>query len=332
MNNEIQFPKNKNWGEQARFLLSFAVLASSSHNTQPWKFKIEKNVIKILPDYSRTLAYSDRTYRELFISLGCVLGNLEVVSRHFGFDLKVDFFPEDDISDSPIKVVFRNKQFSKPNSNDQLASILSRRTNRFPYKEQHVDLETINELIASVNDHSVEVKVVTDFAPRAKIVSLIERTSRHVFADSIFKEELSEWLRSVYTRRNDGIPLFDMGIARPLTIIAPMLMRWIPAFLQANLDERLFSSAPAFIIFLTKQDTKEHWTRVGRSLELVWLAATMKNLSLAPWAGLIEYKKARLSLKKIMNTDHEPIFFARLGYAGATPPYSPRRPVEATLA
>ena len=56
-------------------IVAYGLLAPSSHNTQPWKFVVEKNVIKILPDYGRSLPYSDRFNRELFRSIGCAWSN-----------------------------------------------------------------------------------------------------------------------------------------------------------------------------------------------------------------------------------------------------------------
>jgi nitroreductase len=36
---ENQFPKEGTRNEQLKFLLNYAILAPSSHNTQPWLFK-----------------------------------------------------------------------------------------------------------------------------------------------------------------------------------------------------------------------------------------------------------------------------------------------------
>ena len=37
---ESQFPREGSKIEQMKFLLNYAILAPSSHNTQPWLFKI----------------------------------------------------------------------------------------------------------------------------------------------------------------------------------------------------------------------------------------------------------------------------------------------------
>ena len=45
---ENQFPKEGTRNEQLKFLLNYAILAPSSHNTQPWLFKIvDDNMIEL---------------------------------------------------------------------------------------------------------------------------------------------------------------------------------------------------------------------------------------------------------------------------------------------
>lgn len=50
----------KTSNEKLRFLLNFAVLAPSSHNSQPWRFEVGEGMIKIFPDLSRRLPESDK--------------------------------------------------------------------------------------------------------------------------------------------------------------------------------------------------------------------------------------------------------------------------------
>ena len=73
--NEIRRPVEKN-GNKLRELVRLATLAPSSHNTQPWKFKIAADNIRIYPDLTRRIPAVDPDDRELWISLGSTLGNL----------------------------------------------------------------------------------------------------------------------------------------------------------------------------------------------------------------------------------------------------------------
>ena len=56
-----------NFIELAKLLISFAILAPSGHNSQPWQFQVADNEIIITPDFSKRLDVVDGNDRELFI-------------------------------------------------------------------------------------------------------------------------------------------------------------------------------------------------------------------------------------------------------------------------
>src|SRR6185369_8977878 len=82
----VHFDNNR---DKLLFLLKFASIAPSSHNTQPWKFRLTENSIEILPDFDRSLAYSDPANRELFLSLGTCVANLILASKAYGLGFEV---------------------------------------------------------------------------------------------------------------------------------------------------------------------------------------------------------------------------------------------------
>lgn len=53
------FPTDGTREEQAGFLLRDAILAPSSHNSQPWTFEVSGNEIRIAADESRWLDAAD---------------------------------------------------------------------------------------------------------------------------------------------------------------------------------------------------------------------------------------------------------------------------------
>jgi nitroreductase len=90
---ENQFPTEATKSEQLKFLLNYAIIAPSSHNTQPWLFKIVgDNIIELYADRTRALAVVDPDDRELTISCGAALSHLQIAIRHFGYVYKVKLF------------------------------------------------------------------------------------------------------------------------------------------------------------------------------------------------------------------------------------------------
>ena len=64
--------------DKARLAVRYAVLAPSSHNTQPWRFMIFGSELLLCADRTRSLPNIDPFDRELVISCGAALFNLRV--------------------------------------------------------------------------------------------------------------------------------------------------------------------------------------------------------------------------------------------------------------
>ena len=64
------FPAWAGPAERLRFLLRYAILAPSRHNTQPWLFEIEGDELRVYADRSRALPVADPDGRQQLMSCG----------------------------------------------------------------------------------------------------------------------------------------------------------------------------------------------------------------------------------------------------------------------
>ena len=76
------FPDQGSAREKLAFLVGYAVLAPSGHNTQPWHFVLSDDHIDIVADMSRALKTVDPLDRELTIS--CAAGRRDVARSRQG--------------------------------------------------------------------------------------------------------------------------------------------------------------------------------------------------------------------------------------------------------
>src|SRR3954453_20953144 len=90
---EQEFPACGLPVEKWKFLLGYAILAPSSHNSQPWLFHIHDSEIELQADFSRACRKVDPQDRELIMSCGCALFHLRVAMRHFGCLGEMEILP-----------------------------------------------------------------------------------------------------------------------------------------------------------------------------------------------------------------------------------------------
>lgn len=74
--------------------INYAILAPSGHNTQPWKFVVDGNIIRMYPDFQRSLPVVDPDNHALYIGLGCALENLAISAKQDGLKSTVEYFPK----------------------------------------------------------------------------------------------------------------------------------------------------------------------------------------------------------------------------------------------
>ena len=116
--------------DKLKFLLNFAVLAPSSHNSQPWRFEVGDNFIIIKPELKRALPVSDNNHRQLFISLGCALENILVAADYYGYKARADCLPDENTA---ARVSVEGLSSHSPDDEHLIFSIPKRHTDIFLY-------------------------------------------------------------------------------------------------------------------------------------------------------------------------------------------------------
>ena len=70
--------------QQLAFLVRYAVLAPSGHNTQPWRFVLSDTHVDVVADTSRALHMVDPHDREMTMSCAAAAETLLAALRAFG--------------------------------------------------------------------------------------------------------------------------------------------------------------------------------------------------------------------------------------------------------
>lgn len=324
--NYENFYDQKTETDQLKFLIRFAVLAPSGHNTQPWKFTIEKNTILLLPETKRALSKSDPIDRQLYISLGCALENLLIAADYYNFDTSVTYLPEDH-ENVAAQIIFDKRKETNPSENHLIFTIPKRHTNRQKYQSRLPEKHFLEE-IKKLQDEDIKIEIIDDKEKKEKVANISLEALISTMDKNSFRDELSQYLKSNFTNSKVGMPGFAHGIPGPVSLFASRLIRRVNMNrLSKKEDESLLKKfTPLFCLISSKNDDKKSWLKVGQIYEHIALEAEKNGLSNSPLAAAMENEKFNEELKKQMNISYRPQVFMRIGYS-----INPARPTPRLL-
>jgi hypothetical protein len=325
---EGDYPSSGPIEDQMRFLLRFAILAPSGHNTQPWRFVVSNSSITVYADPARRLPVVDPEDRELHISIGCSLVNLVIAGEHFGFSPRLEIPPEEEGWAAAVEFI---EGEGAPGSPDLFPAIFRRHTNRSDLQEGMIDPEVLQILRSSADSDGLRLDLIPDDERKSEIAELVARGDLIQFRDRAFRRELAFWMRSNWTGSGDGMPGYAFGISDVPSLLSPLLIRMADlGRRQAETDRKRASQAPALGILSSLDDAKPAWLRTGMLLERLALSAAERGIWFAYFNQPLEVPELRGELRRLLKIREHPQILFRLGRAEPRR-HTPRRSLEDVL-
>ncbi|WP_321809686.1 Acg family FMN-binding oxidoreductase [Burkholderia sp. BCC1985] len=318
--------------QQLRELLGYAVLAPSSHNSQPWRFLVNGATISVCADRVRALPVVDPFDRELIISCGAALLNLRVALNHAGLAHTIGTFPSEVDPDLLALVRVCDDGYSDASLGALFDAIAERVTTRAPFESTAVPHEIQQALIAAGVAEGADVACVDALAHRARVAELVAEADRQQFADPRFRRELASWIDP--RRHADGMPAFAAGVPALLDFAAPVVTMAVRTFDLgdglAALHHQLVGASPLIVCIATVRDDREAWLAAGQALERILLVATRAGYTASYLNQPIETAGLRAHLRHMLGLRGEPQLLLRVG-RGPHTPHSPRRPLDEVI-
>ncbi len=325
------FPKASSISEKLKFLINFALLAPSTHNSQPWRFKVEGASIFIEPDFNKRLAIGDTGNQFLFISLGCALENLLIAGQYYGFVATVTY---PSANNRNIEVVFNQEKNDSLDRNVVKSSLIffisKRVTNRHKFSERLPE-DSFLSLIRCLKTEALQVDIFTVGEKFNQIKFLINSFTPALLNQPDFRKELSAYVKTNLTRSKVGMPAFVMGVPTLPSLLVPTLLKYINLEKFNKKKKEGASNAKIFISLSTKNNTEEDWVMSGQAFQRINLLATESGLSTQPMMAPLHNPQGYEEFKKILQTNFFPQFLFRLGYALSPSRHSPRMSVDDCL-
>lgn len=332
--------------DDIKTILSRAVWAPSGDNSQPWKFEIVPNKLKIfnIPDRDNPIL----NFRQSgsYIAHGALIENICIIAPSLGYETEVVLFPQTSEPDLVAEITFSP---IKSTANPLIDIIQKRCSNRRAYNcAALIPREVISEIKNLGNDEA-EVVISEDkkeLENTAKSLSQMEQIAlenkgiHQLFFGSMF------WDQKTNKTGKPGLFIKTLDLPLPMQYLFRLLRYWtVTRVLNmlgfSNLarigNSKLYSQSAAHICIVIKKDDRESFIKAGRMTQRVWLKSTERNLSVQPVTGILflgrkflsgdqdgfeekHVERAIEAYKKIKNVfklgeDKTIAMFLRVGYA-----------------
>ncbi len=335
--NKNDFYRCKDQYARMLFLLRYAILAPSTHNSQPWLFKIEGSYCRIYYNDKLLIPIADPSMRDLHISIGCAIENLVIASNYFNMFESVAYGPFDDCN---LLATFKMKDeiTDRPNSTYEplLGAILKRINARGIFKKTPIQDSLISDIDAKLKiEEYLQDTNVSFIQDKSRIEELARFTAsglRQAYRSRTFRKEMSSWMNNSLSFKKHGLHGYSLKMPFFLSFLIPILVRFkdIGAFLSEK-NYQSVRSAPLAVIITAKENSEQIWLKTGRLAQRLMLEFYSKGLNTSIFVASIEIGDLYKEVQKLLNSTEIPQFLFVVGKIDSLHRFTPRHSLEETL-
>ncbi len=320
---ESDFPADGSMQDKLRFITRYAILAPSSHNSQPWRFRIKNDSIDVFIDMSRWLKVADSDQREIHISVGCALENLLIAAEHFGLGHELNYFPDDNNNELAATIKFdSNGSRSEFRDKSLFDQITKRHTNHGSFEDRRIPFDVRRRLMDLCVEDEIDMYLTDNADIHHRVEELIARADAIQFSDPEYRDELAQWI---------GKGVF--GSSWLMSKIGQMAVKFVNlGKSQAKKDSGLIESASFLAAICSDSEDHISHLKVGQVFERVSLAALSMDIAVHPMSQILELPELRKKVAGLIPESGKiPQHTFRMGYAEPEDDHTPRRELSEVL-
>lgn len=289
--------------EQVRAIAQYGLMAPSSGNEQPWRFRFGGNRISAMLEPPEEEVFLNYERGATFLAYGAACENMELAAAAMGLRTSLEVFPDPSDSSRVFDLSFIGSV--EPKTSDLVEAIPQRATNRRLGREQPLEPADREALVAAAEHHGATLRVVEDREGLEALAKCLGRVDRVAFLNRrMHGEIMSEfrWTSEEAARTRDGIDLATLDLSRPQAAVFRMLAHWPGmavlkrtgggASLEKPTREAVLASS-AVVVLTVRGSSSRDYFRGGRAMQRVWLRATSRGVWMQPMA-MCPYLMARL--------------------------------------
>lgn len=311
-------------------LVADATRAASSHNTQPWRFAIGEDRIRILPDFARRCPVVDPDDHHLYASLGCAAENVVVAAAARGWDAAVEVQQGSD--GHMVEVVLTA---GSTTTSPLAAAIARRQCTRAEYDGRQVPGDELALLERAATGAGVTPILITERARLGAVAEWVAQGNTVQLRDPRWREELVAWIRfdeREARRTGDGLWAPTSGNPQVPRALGRLILRLaLTPRSQNGKDVPWTTRSSGVLVLISERDDVAHWVEAGRCYERFALQATALGIRNAFINPPVEVDTLRGQFAAWLGVGtRRPDLVVRFGY-GPEMPRSLRRPVSDVL-
>ncbi|MEX1059033.1 MAG: hypothetical protein WEC17_01225, partial [Candidatus Saccharimonadales bacterium] len=314
-------------------LLEYALLAPSTHNTQPWKVKIAENYCQIFVDHRRQLPAADRLKRDMYISLGAFLKNLEIAARAFRVYRHTDLTDQTGELVAEVHFVNLNRASEKDVDLRALQLIQTRSNYRGPFAPFPISDE-LRSFIAGLSHRQIKLHLVEERAKIEKLAELTAEGLKLAYNNPAFRREISSWINPNTSGKKAGIPGFALRMPTLTSHIVPKMIRFRDIGPKlAELNYRSFVSASAVVVLSAEKEEPQSWLAIGQAAQEIFLHLEPQGGAASIYVAAVEMGDLSQSVKETteIRGKQKPQFLFCIGKPIWPKVYSPRESLKSKL-
>jgi nitroreductase len=335
-------------------LVRAAILASSPHNTQPWRFRVGESFVEIYLDTRRKVGGLDPFLREAHIGMGCALENLLLAAQANGYAAEVTMVEGalEGMSEEPrLRLMARVDLKPGVRQASELYEAVPRRhTNRSVYDPAKALPDGFAAQLQAICNVGTDARLflIGDSAQRAALTQTSAAANLELYSDDEVENGSDAWIRwrsQDIAKHKDGLTIDAFGLSPWMTSVAhasPVwtLKRAAAPSSRGKMYQSQMESAPMIAVIGVRDrlETKS-CLLAGQIWQRAHLLATARGIAMRPCNEAIEMidrerklgrPAARLeAVSRVLgDTQYQPTFLFLIGYPTRAAGVSPRRPVE----
>lgn len=316
--------------EELQLVTTFASLAPSVHNTQPWQFVADGHTLEVRADPSRQLAFLDESSRQLHISCGTAIEFARLAVRALGYSCVVRLLARPDDRLLLATLTLGGPAEPRPTEKRLYEAAPRRYTDRGPYEDRPVPHDLLTRMSDAASEVGCWVRVLNRPGDRLLATILLQRAEEIEVDDSRYRQELDEWRRD--GAAVDGIPGAALP-AWPQTRVSDVPLRDFTGVAQPRrpgTEQKPQVERDTLLLVGSDADDTFNWLRTGRALAAILLTATDAGLVSQPLGPVTDLPATRAQLQRGLGLLGHPQLMLRMGYGHGSPTTN-RRPVEDIL-